>query len=71
MISRWLFWSIPEQYAYRWCIGLLLLLYFVPLVFGVYYTKLGVLVNLLWYDVIFYGWIKAKEAIGDDDDGRM
>ena len=67
MISRWLFWAIPEKYVQRWCIGLLLLLYCIPFVFGIYYTKLGIIVNLIWYDVIFYGWVKVKEATEGDD----
>ncbi len=67
MISRWLFWAIPEKYVQKWCIGLLLLLYFIPFVFGIYYTKLGIIVNLIWYDVIFYGWVKVKEATEGDD----
>tara|TARA_B100000287_G_scaffold420068_1_gene459008 strand:+ start:169 stop:375 length:207 start_codon:yes stop_codon:yes gene_type:complete len=67
MISRWLFWAIPVKYVQRWCIGLLLLLYFIPFVFGIYYTKLGIIVNLIWYDVIFYGWVKVKEATEGDD----
>ena len=67
MISNWLFWAIPEKYVQRWCIGLLLLLYFIPFVFGIYYTKLGIIVNLIWYDVIFYGWVKVKEATEGDD----
>ncbi len=68
MISRWLFWAIPEKYVQRWCLGLLLILYIVPYLFGIYYTKLGIVVNLIWYDVIFYGWVRVKEAVEGDDE---
>tara|TARA_A100001388_G_C28309611_1_gene284737 strand:- start:136 stop:282 length:147 start_codon:yes stop_codon:yes gene_type:complete len=31
--------------------------------FGVYYTVIGFLVNLIWFDLVFYGWTKAKDQI--------
>tara|TARA_B100000214_G_scaffold321199_1_gene256671 strand:- start:35 stop:154 length:120 start_codon:yes stop_codon:yes gene_type:complete len=31
--------------------------------FGLQLTKLGIVVNILWYDIIFYGWVKVKEKL--------
>ena len=36
--------------------------------FGIQYTKLGLIVNWLWYDIVFYGWAKTKEQIEKDLD---
>jgi len=35
--------------------------------FGLQFTKFGFVLNLLWYDLIFYGWVKVKQQIGDDE----
>jgi hypothetical protein len=35
--------------------------------FGLQFTKLGFVVNLLWYDLIFYGWVRVKQQLGDDE----
>jgi len=34
-------------------------------IFGMQFTRLGFVMNLIWYDVIWYGWIKSKEAAGE------
>jgi len=68
MITRWLFWAVPEQYIMRYLVTLLLIMFVIPYyIFGLYYTKLGIIINLLWYDLIFYGWFRAKQMIGDDE----
>jgi len=68
MISNWLFWAVPEQYIMRYLVTLLLIMFVIPYyIFGLYYTKLGIIINLLWYDLIFYGWFRAKQMIGDDE----
>jgi hypothetical protein len=36
-------------------------------IFGLYYTKLGIILNLVWYDLIFYGWVKAKQRAEGDE----
>jgi hypothetical protein len=62
MITRWLFWAVPEQYIMRYLVTLLLIMFVIPYyIFGLYYTKLGIIINLLWYDLIFYGWFRAKQ----------
>jgi len=52
-MTNWLFWAVPEPLAKKYAIGLVLLIYVFPVFFGVYYTKIGAIVNILWYDVIF------------------
>jgi hypothetical protein len=34
---------------------------------GMHFTKFGFVVNLLWYDLIFYGWVRVKQQLGDDE----
>ena len=36
-------------------------------IFGMQFTRLGFVMNLLWYDVIWYGWVKAKKASERND----
>tara|TARA_Y100001937_G_scaffold125322_1_gene191901 strand:- start:428 stop:562 length:135 start_codon:yes stop_codon:yes gene_type:complete len=38
---------------------------------GVRLTMLGLLVNFLWYDIVFYGWVKFKERLEGDGNGKM
>ena len=66
MIMNWLFWAVPDQFVKRYAIGLLLLLYVLPTLFGFYYTKLGVVINIISYDVIFYVFARIRENIEDD-----
>jgi hypothetical protein len=42
------------------------LLYVLPTLFGFYYTKLGVVINIIWYDVIFYVFARIREKMEDD-----
>ncbi len=61
---NWIFWAIPEKYVMRYLFTAYLALFFIPnYLFGLYFTKLGLIVNLLWYDMIFYGWVRFKEAL--------
>jgi len=65
---NWIFWQIPQEYVRRYLITLWLVMFFIPgFIFGLQFTILGFLVNLLWYDLIFYGWYRAKQMIGGDD----
>jgi hypothetical protein len=69
MITRWLFWAVPEQYIMRYLVTLLLIMFVVPtFFFGMQFTRLGFVVNLIWYDIIFYGWVKVKEQLEKDLD---
>ena len=68
MISNWLLWAIPEQYVKRYLITLWLVMFMIPgYILGMHFTKLGFVVNLLWYDLIFYGWVRVKQQLGDDE----
>ena len=68
MISNWLLWAIPEQYVKRYLITLWLVMFVIPgYLLGMHFTKLGFVVNLLWYDLIFYGWVRVKQQLGDDE----
>ena len=68
MITNWLFWAVPEKYAMKYIVILWLALILIPhYIFGLYYTKLGIILNLVWYDLIFYGWVKAKQRAEGDE----
>jgi|TARA_A100001391_G_scaffold204625_2_gene200983 hypothetical protein len=67
-MTRWIFWAVPEPMAKRYAIGLILLIYVFPSLFGVYYTKIGAIINILWYDIIFYVFSRAKENRKDKDE---
>ena len=68
MIKNWLFWAIPEKYVMRYIVILWVALILIPsYIFGLYYTKLGIILNLVWYDLIFYGWVKAKQRAEGDE----
>ena len=34
---------------------------------GVRLTILGLFINFLWYDIIFYGWLKFKERMEGEE----
>ena len=68
MILNWIFWPVPREYIRRYFITLWLVLFFLPaLLLGVRLTMLGLLVNFLWYDIVFYGWVKFKERFDQPD----
>ena len=68
MITNWLFWAVPEKYAMKYIVILWVALILIPsYIFGLYYTKLGIILNLVWYDLIFYGWVKAKQRAEGDE----
>ncbi len=67
MISNWLFWAIPREYIRRYLFIFWLVMFFIPGYFlGLQFTKLGFIINWLWFDLVFYGWFRAKQTIGDD-----
>ena len=69
MIWNWLWFAIPEKYIQRYIIYLALILFIIPYwIFGFYYTRLGIIVNLIWFDIIFYGWVKVREQLERDLD---
>ena len=61
---NWIFWTIPREYIRRYLVTLWLVLFFMPALFlGVRLTMLGLLVNFLWFDIVFYGWVKFKDKL--------
>ena len=68
MIWNWIFWTIPPEYLRRYFITLWLVLFFLPGGFlGVRLTILGIFINFLWYDIIFYGWLRFKERMEGEE----
>jgi len=52
----------------RYIITLWLVMFVIPpYLFGLHFTKIGFIVNLLWYDLIFYGWVRVKEQLKGDE----
>jgi|TARA_A100000164_G_C21846073_1_gene742551 hypothetical protein len=69
MITNWIFWAIPQEYVRRYFAYLALILFIIPnYIFGIYYTILGFVVNYLWFDLVFYGWVKFKNKVEGIDE---
>jgi hypothetical protein len=65
---NWLLWAIPANYVKRYLFTLWLVMFFLPgYIFGLQFTKLGFIINILWFDLVFYGWVRAKQMIEGDD----
>ena len=66
---NWIFWTVPQEYIRRYLVWMVLIMFFVPnYIFGIYYTITGFLVNLIWYDLIFYGWVKMRNRFEGMDE---
>jgi len=67
----WLFWQVPEHKVKNYIVMLLLVLFFLPSLFGIRYTGMGYLINFLWADFILYNFYMAQDKINknkkDDD----
>tara|TARA_Y100001937_G_C7112134_1_gene328186 strand:+ start:726 stop:860 length:135 start_codon:yes stop_codon:yes gene_type:complete len=43
-------------------------MFFLPgYIFGLHLTKLGFIINWLWLDFVFYGWVRAKQKIEGEE----
>lgn len=61
---NWIYWTVPKKYVRRYLVMLALVLVIIPqFIFGIMYTTLGFLVNLIWFDLIFYVWVRAREQL--------
>lgn len=61
---NWIFWTVPQRHAKRYLIWMAMIMFLIPnYIFGIYYTIAGFLVNLIWYDLIFYGWVRMRDQI--------
>jgi hypothetical protein len=67
MILNWIFWNVPALYVKRYIFWLFIMLFGFPYLFGFYYTQLGVVINILWYDIIFYVFVRIREGINDGE----
>ena len=66
---NWLFWAVPEQYIMRYMILLWLVMFIIPtFIFGMQFTRLGFIINLIWYDIIWYGWVRVKQRLEGEDE---
>jgi hypothetical protein len=69
--TKWTTWAVPIDYIPFYLFVMFLSLYVLPRFFGISFTILGWLINLLWFDFVFYIWYKVKITIemikGKDD----
>ena len=69
MILNWIFWAIPKDYVRRYLFMFWLVMFFLPgYIFGLQFTKLGFIINWIWFDLVFYGWVRAKQMIEGDEE---
>ena len=67
-MNNWLFWAIPEKFVFKYLFTLWVAMFIIPqYFFGLQFTKFGFILNLLWYDLIFYGWVRIKQQLGGDE----
>lgn len=60
-MNNWLYWSVPERFVRSYVFIMFLVMVFIPnYVFGINYTPAGFLVNLIWFDLVFYHWAKNR-----------
>ena len=65
---NWIFWSVPSEHVRRYLLTMWLVMFIIPgYVFGLHFTKLGFIINLLWYDLVFYGWVRFKQMMEGDE----
>ena len=76
--TKWSTWAVPVEYVPFYLFVMAMSLYVLPkYVFGISFTTLGWLLNLLWFDLVFYIWYKVKTTIemlkrkDDDESDRM
>ena len=65
---NWILWRVPADYIRRYIVTLWLVMFVIPpFLFGIQFTIIGFLLNLIWYDIIFYGWYRVKKQIEGED----
>ena len=67
----WLFWQVPDFRVRHYIFKMIMVLFFLPALFGIRYTTVGYLFNFLWADFILYSIYgfqdKIKNNKKDDD----
>ena len=76
--TKWSTWAVPAEYIQTYLFMMFMSMYILPkYIFGLSFTTLGWLINLLWFDFVFYIWYKMKITIekikrkDDDESNRM
>ena len=67
--TSWFTWQVPEARLNQYLFYMVMVVFVVPYIAGIMFTSLGYLLNVLWFDMIFYMWLRNKELIekGKDD----
>ena len=67
--TSWFTWQVPEERLNQYLFYMVMVVFIVPYIAGIMFTSLGYLLNVLWFDMIFYMWLRNKELIkkGKDD----
>jgi hypothetical protein len=68
MISdSWINWIVPQKYVKNYLLTLFMGLWFIPkYLFGLSFTTLGLLFNLVILDMLFWRMAKNKELIEEE-----
>ena len=61
--TNWFTWQVPETRLNQYLFYMVMVVFVVPYIAGIMFTSLGYLLNVLWFDMIFYMWHKNKELI--------
>ena len=67
--TNWFTWQVPETRLNQYLFYMIMVVFVVPYISGIMFTSLGYLLNVLWFDMIFYMWHKNKQRMenGKDD----
>ena len=67
--TSWFTWQVPEARLNQYLFYMVMVVFVVPYIAGIMFTSLGYFLNVLWFDMIFYMWLRNKELIkkGKDD----
>jgi len=67
--TNWFTWQVPETRLNQYLFYMVMVVFIVPYIAGIMFTSLGYLLNVLWFDMIFYMWFRNKELMkkGKDD----
>jgi hypothetical protein len=61
--NSWIMWTVPEQLALDYVFKLALFLIIIPFLFGLHFTKLGLIVNIVLIDIIMYASYKKRKLL--------
>jgi len=71
--TSWFTWQVPEARLNQYLFYMVMVVFIVPYIAGIMFTSLGYLLNVLWFDMIFYMWFRNKELMKkgkDDNEGN-